>query len=110
MRLRRDPAGRLTPPGERLHGRGRDLTTLEVLAAPRAQRPVHADEPAAVRADAVQSRSAEGADDPVVIDAPLAPGAMVDRLDLVEEGLLRQIPLVDLADLVVGTDDLVDPD
>ena len=35
---------------------------------------------------------------------------MVDRLDLVEERFLGQVPLPDLADLLVRPDDLVDPD
>ena len=34
---------------------------------------------------------------------------MVDRFDLGEEGLLGQVPLPDLADLLVRPDDLVDP-
>ena len=96
--------------GRRLDGRGRDLASLEVLAAPGAQRPVHPDEPAAVRADAVQARPAGRADDPLVVDPPVAARAVVDRLDLGEERLLGQVPLPDLADLLVRPDDLVDPD
>ena len=41
---------------------------------------------------------------------PLAARAVVDRLDLGEERLLGQVPLPDLADLLVRPDDLVDPD
>ena len=112
---RRGAAGRRSgrwPHGLRqgLDGGGRDLPALEVLAAPGAQRPVHPDQPAAVRADAVQPGPAGRADDPFVVDPSLAGRAVVDRLDLGEEGLLGQVPLPDLADLLVRPDDLVDPD
>jgi hypothetical protein len=36
------------------------------------------------------------------VDALVAGGACLDRLHLREEGLLRQVALVDLADLLVG--------
>jgi hypothetical protein len=66
-------------------GRRRYVSALEVLAAPGAQRPVHADQPAAVRADALEARPAVRADDPFVVDPLLAGRAVVDRLDLGEE-------------------------
>ena len=98
------------PRRQRLDGGGRrDLTPLEVLAAPGAQRPVQADQARAVGADAVQARPAGRADDPFVVDAPLAGRAVVDRLDLGEQRFLGQVALPDLADLLVGPDDLVDP-
>ena len=87
-----------------------DLTSLEVLAAPRTQRPVEADQPRAVRADAVEPGPARRADDPFLVDPPLAGRAVVDRLDLVEQRLLGEVPLPHLADLLVRPDDLVDPD
>ena len=98
---RGDPAGGVTSLRQRLDGRGRDLAALEVLAAPGAQRPVHADQPAAVRADPLQSGPAGRADDPFIVDPALARRAVVDRLDLGEEGLLGQVALPDLADLLV---------
>ena len=87
----------------------RRLAALEVLAAPRAQRPVEPDEAAAVRADAVQPRPAGRADDPFLVDPPVAGRTVVDRFDLGEEGLLGQVALPHLADLLVRPDDLVDP-
>ena len=90
--------------------RGRHLAPLKVLAAPRAQRPVEADEPAAVRADAVQACPAGRADDPFVVDAASAGRAALDRLDFGEERLFREIAFVDLTDLLVRPDDLVDED
>ena len=53
---------------------GREVGTLEVLAAPGAQRPVEADEASAVRADAVEPRAAGRADDPFVVHAPRQAG------------------------------------
>src|SRR4029077_20866419 len=105
-----DPAGNVASLWERLDGRGRDLTPLEVLAAPGAQRPVHPHQPAAVRADPLQSGTAGRADDPFIVDPTLARRAVMDRLDLGEERLLGQVAFPDLADLLVGPDDLVDPD
>ena len=87
---------------------GREVGPLEVLAAPGAQRPVEPDEAAAVRAHAVEPGPAGGADDPLVVDAPRAGRAGLDRLDLGEEGLLREVPLVDLADLLLRAHDAVD--
>ena len=105
----RQAAGRLEAVGQRLDGRRRDLTPLEVLAAPGAQRPVEADQARAVRADPIEAGPAGRADDPFLVDPPLAGRAVADRLDLGEEGLLGQVALPDLADLLVGPDDLVDP-
>ena len=105
-----DPAGRVTAARQGARSAAGDLATLEVLAAPGAQRPVHPDQPAAVRADALQAGPAGRADDPFVVDPALAGRAVVDRLDLGEERLLGQVPLPDLADLLVRPDDLVDPD
>ena len=110
-RRRAEAAGRLHPGRQRLdRGDRPDLTTLEVLAAPGAQGPVEADEPRAVRADPVEPRPTGRADDPFLVDAPLARRAVLDRLDLGEQRLLGQVPLPDLADLLVRPDDLVDPD
>src|SRR6185436_15841114 len=104
-----DAAGRVEAAGERLERGRRRLAALEVLAAPRAQRPVEADEAAAVRADAVQPRAAGRADDPFLVDPPIARRTVLDRLDLGEERLLGQVPLPHLANLLVRPDDLVDP-
>ena len=46
------------------HASRDDITTLEVLAAPRTQRPVEADQPRTIRADAVEPRATGRADDP----------------------------------------------
>src|SRR5262245_23990838 len=114
MELRRRPGtrrharGRLTPRRAGVDGRWR-LAALEVLAAPGAQGPVHAHEAAAVRTDAVEPGPAARTDDPLVVDASIATRTVVDRLDLVEERLLGQVPLPDFADLLVRPDDLVDP-
>ena len=104
-----DAGGRVEATGERLERGRRRLAALEVLAAPRAQRPVETDEAAAVRADAVQPGPAGRADDPFLVDAPIAGRAVVDRFDLRKEGLLGQVALPHLADLLVRPDDLVDP-
>ena len=73
-----DAAGRLDPAGtaRSRSARRRDVTALEVLAAPGAQRPVEADQAGAVGADAVEARPARRADDPFVVDPSLAGGAM----------------------------------
>ena len=105
-----DPGGRVTPARRGLDGGGRDVASLEVLAAPRAQGPVHPHEAAAVRTDAIQSRPARRTDDPLVVDPAVAARAVMDRLDLGKERLLSQVSLPDLADLLVRPDDLVDPD
>ena len=87
-------------PRRRPHG------ALEVLAAPGAQRPVEPDESRAVGADPVEARPAGRADDPFLVDPALAGRAVADGLDLGEEGLLGQVPLPDLADLLVRPIDL----
>src|SRR6266508_1173634 len=98
------PGGR----GELCHRGGRDLTSLEVVAAPGAERPVQAHQAAAIRADPLESCPAGGTDDPFLVHAPSAGGTGVDGLHLGQESLLGQVSLVDLADLLVGSDDLVD--
>ena len=65
--------------------------------------------PTAVGADALQPRPARRADDPFVVDPTLARRAVMDRLDLGEQRLLRQVALPGLADLLVRPDELVDP-
>src|SRR4029079_16857457 len=89
---------------------GRDVGPFEVLAAPRAQAPVETDEPSAVGAYPVEPRAARRADDPFLVDPAVAGRARLDRLDLREEGLLREVALVDLGDLLLGPDDPVDDD
>ena len=87
--------------------RGDRVVALELAAAPGAQRPVEPDEPGAVRADAVQPRSAGRTDDPGAVDPSIARRAVRDRLDLGEHRLLGEVALVDLADSLLRPDDPV---
>ena len=99
LQRRRRPQGR-----QRLRGR---QDTVEVAAAPRAQRPVEAHQAAAVGADAVQPRPTGGADDPLVVDTSGAGRTALDRLDLGQQRLLGEGALVHLADLLLRSDDPV---
>ena len=112
----RDRCGRRLGRGlaERTDGHRADrrqgLAPLEVTAAPGAQRPVQPDELGAVGADSLEARPAGRADDPVLVDLPAARGAVLDLLDLRDEGLFGQAALVRLAEALLGTDDPVDDD
>jgi hypothetical protein len=81
---------------------------FEVLATPGAQRPIKADEPFAVGANAIQPGPTPGADDPFVVDAAIASPARLDRFHLGQKRFLGQVPLVYLAQALGRSDDPID--
>src|SRR5437879_4787434 len=89
--------------GQRLDAR--HVTSLEVLAAPRAERPVESHEATAVRADTVEPCPAGWTDDPLVVDPAATSGTALDGFDFGEERLLGEIALLDLADLPLPPND-----
>ena len=110
--------GDLPQPGARRLARGRDLrqpgggslAALEVLSAPRAQRPIQPDQSAAVGTHAVQAGPARRADDPVVMHPPRACRAGLDRLDLGQQRFLGEVAFIHLADLLLRPHDPIHED
>src|SRR5205814_4475476 len=84
------------------------VALVEVLRAVRADVPFGADELRAGRAHALEAGAAGRAEDEVLLHALVAGRGDDALLRLGEQALLRELPLVGLADRFAGTDDEVD--